>query len=174
MLQFTSLLSRLIIYEVKTEDWKRKSILCGPFLQRITEDSEKASLHDAVTITWHPISYKTISLCWITVKFLVCIHAWPTKLTLIKLQTCSNDGAYCSFCSMLRCHSEVYLFTLWILIFVALLFHPIGRVSVNSFWSYGQKHVLWEPSDLDLWPPNSNQFIRQLCQNFNKKFSHTK
>lgn len=56
--------------------------MCGPFSQRITEDPEKALLHDAVTITRHPISYKTISLCWITVKFLV--HTWPIKLTLIK------------------------------------------------------------------------------------------
>lgn len=46
------------------------------------------------------------------------------------------------FCSMLRCPSDVYLFILWILNFIALLFYPIGRVFVNSFWSYGQKHVL--------------------------------
>ena len=43
------------------------------------------------------------------------------------------------FCSMLRCHSEV---TLWLLNFVTLLFCPTGHVFVNSFWSYGQKHIL--------------------------------
>lgn len=42
-----------------------------------------------------------------------------------------------------------------------------------DYLSYGQKHILWGHSDLDLYPPNSHQFIIEsewMFASYLKKF----